>query len=109
MMVPPRDGSWRTLVLWSALFVIAGLRPLGAHHSFFGEFDRTQPMTVTGTVTRVEWRNPHIQFGLDVTDKKGRVTSWTFSGNAASARASSPGPGHTTVVIPASLRRAPNS
>jgi hypothetical protein len=55
----------------------------GAHHSFFGEFDRNQPLTVRGTVTRIEWTNPHIRFFVAVTGRRGVVT-WTFSGAAAS-------------------------
>jgi hypothetical protein len=57
--------------------------PVAAHHSFFGEFDIHQPITVTGVVTRVEWTNPHIRFYLEVKDRKGRVTNWTFLGAAA--------------------------
>ncbi|MEQ1907920.1 MAG: DUF6152 family protein [Vicinamibacterales bacterium] len=57
--------------------------PVAAHHSFFGEFDIHQPITVTGVVTKVEWTNPHIRFYLDVTDRKGQVTRWIFLGAAA--------------------------
>jgi hypothetical protein len=53
--------------------------PLHAHHSFAAEYDRSKPVNVTGTVTKVEWTNPHIWFYVDVKDEKGAVTSWGFS------------------------------
>jgi len=51
-----------------------------AHHSFSAEYDSNQPVKVTGTVTRVDWQNPHIWFFVDVKDEQGKVTSWGFSG-----------------------------
>jgi len=53
---------------------------LQAHHSFAAEYDSNQPVKVTGTVTRVDWQNPHIWFFVDVKDQQGKVTSWGFSG-----------------------------
>jgi hypothetical protein len=53
--------------------------PLAAHHSFAAEYDRSKPVSVTGTVTKVEWTNPHIWFYVDVKDEKGAVTNWAFS------------------------------
>src|SRR5262249_30537948 len=50
-----------------------------SHHSFAAEYDGTKPVNVTGTLTKVEWTNPHIWFYLDVKDQDGRVTSWAFS------------------------------
>src|SRR5678809_343691 len=66
-----------TAVFMCALFVYA--QPLAAHHSFLAEYDSTKPVSVTGTVTKVEWSNPHIWFYLDVKDEKGNVTNWGFS------------------------------
>jgi len=63
----------------AACALLAAL-PAAAHHSFATEFDRTKPVAVTGTVSKVEWRNPHIWFYVDVTDDRGRVTTWGFSG-----------------------------
>jgi hypothetical protein len=46
------------------------------HHSFSAEFDRDRPITLTGTVTKVEWTNPHARIYLDVTDAGGKVVNW---------------------------------
>ncbi len=49
-----------------------------AHHSFAAEFDRAMPITVTGTVTKVEWMNPHARFYIDAKDDAGKTVNWDF-------------------------------
>jgi hypothetical protein len=51
-----------------------------AHHSFAAEYDAKKPVTLTGTVTKVEWMNPHIFFYVDVKDSDGKVTNWRNEG-----------------------------
>ena len=54
-----------------------------AHHSMAAEFDTNKQITVTGTLTRVEWTNPHIYWYVDVkNDATGNVETWTFEGPA---------------------------
>ena len=48
--------------------------PSSAHHSFAAEYDAKKPTTLTGTVTKVEWTNPHVHFFLDVRDSSGAST-----------------------------------
>jgi hypothetical protein len=60
--------------------LLAAVAPVAAHHSFAAEYDNTQPVKVTGVLTRVEWTNPHIWFYLDVKDQRGSVANWGFSG-----------------------------
>jgi len=70
-----------------AVFLLAGLGlvsvPLFAHHAFEAEYDRNLPVTLKGTVTLMEWMNPHIYFFMDVADEaSGQVTNWAIEGGA---------------------------
>jgi hypothetical protein len=76
-----------TLAVTVSLVTVVLVGTPFAHHSFFGEFDIRQPLTVTGTVTRIEWANPHIHFVVDVSGRGGKVTTWTFSGDGATVLA----------------------
>src|SRR5213592_1170352 len=51
-----------------------------AHHSFAAEYDGNQPVTVSGTVAKIDWTNPHIHFYVDVKDASGAVIQWKFEG-----------------------------
>ena len=53
-----------------------------AHHSFAAEFDDTKPLKITGTLTKVEWQNPHIWYYVDVKNPDGTTTTWGVSGGA---------------------------
>ena len=47
-----------------------------AHHSFSAQFDAEKPFKMTGTLTKVVWRNPHAWFYIDVEDDDGNVVNW---------------------------------
>lgn len=52
--------------------------PLGAHHSFDAEYDRTKSRNFEGKVTKVEWMNPHARFYMDVKEADGKIVNWEF-------------------------------
>jgi DNA/RNA endonuclease YhcR with UshA esterase domain len=64
------------------LLLLLSTTPVAAHHSFVAEYDGSKPVKVSGTVTKVEWTNPHIWFYVDVKDESGTVSNWGFSGGA---------------------------
>ena len=66
----------------TALLMVALAASLLAHHSAIAEYDLAKAVKVSGTVTRVEWSNPHIWFYVDVKNPDGSVTNWGFSGGA---------------------------
>ena len=68
-----------TLFIVAAALAASAL-PLAAHHSFAAEYDSTKPVKITGTVTKVEWMNPHIYYYLDVKGNDGKVTNYAVEG-----------------------------
>ena len=76
----------KKLVLYvTAALVLSGAAlPTLGHHSFAAQYDRTKPVTLKGTVTKVEWMNPHIYFYIDVKDEAERTANWAVEGGAPS-------------------------
>jgi hypothetical protein len=56
--------------------------PLAAHHSFAAEFDAKQPVLFKGTVTKMEWINPHVWIHMNVTQPNGKTEAWMVEGGA---------------------------
>jgi Family of unknown function (DUF6152) len=73
----------RTLLLIA--LVGASSAQLVAHHSFAAEFDASKAIRITGTLTKVEWTNPHIYFYLDTKDEQGNAVRWTCESAAPGA------------------------
>ena len=64
--------------LVAGVVLLASAAPLLGHHSFAAEYDATKPVTLKGTVTKVEWTNPHARFYVDVKDDTGTVMNWNL-------------------------------
>jgi Family of unknown function (DUF6152) len=69
-------GAW---IVAGALLAAA---PAWAHHAFAAEFDVDKPVKLTGTLTKVEWVNPHAWLHIDVKSPDGQVTSWMIEGGS---------------------------
>jgi len=66
----------RQVVLVLSAGLLLATMPVLAHHSFKAEYDDDHPIMLSGTLTKVTWKNPHVLLYLDVKDDTGRVTSW---------------------------------
>jgi len=65
-------------MLAAGLGPLLAVTPLLAHHSFEAEYDRNKVIQVKGTVTSLNWMNPHARFYVDVVDESGKVSNWNF-------------------------------
>ena len=67
-----------TAILIGSFIAVGGAGPAAAHHSFAAEFDADSPIEITGTVTNVEWANPHTFFYIDVKNESGEYENWAL-------------------------------
>jgi hypothetical protein len=65
--------------------LLAAAAPAWAHHAFAAEFDAQKPVKLKGTVTLVEFINPHSWIHIDVKDADGKVTNWMVEGGSPNA------------------------
>lgn len=65
--------------------VLVATLPVLAHHPFSLEYDWTKPVTVTGSITKVEWGNPHSHIYVDAKDTDGSIKKWAFEMGSVSA------------------------
>jgi len=68
------------LSFWSSGLLMAGLMalPVMAHHSITAEFDTSKSFTVKGTITKIEWVNPHAYVYVDAKDENGNTVAYSF-------------------------------
>lgn len=67
----------RRLVILVTMLISFGI-PAWAHHSFSAVFDADSPIEASGTVTQVDWRNPHAWIYVDVAGDEGSAINWAF-------------------------------
>src|SRR6266404_1585989 len=60
------------------LFMSVAVVPVSAHHAFAAEFDANKQVKFEGTVTKMEWTNPHVWLYVDVKKPDGKVENWAF-------------------------------
>lgn len=70
----------RKILSLACLFAMASAVPAGAHHSFAAEFSADQSVNLVGTVTILEWVNPHAWIHIDVKRPDGKVETWKIEG-----------------------------
>src|SRR5689334_13379600 len=69
-------------VAGSIALIVVATAPIAAHHSFAAEFDAKQPVLFKGTVTKMEWINPHVWIHMNVTQPNGKTEPWMVEGGA---------------------------
>ena len=66
----------KALVTAVLALLMIGIGSAGAHHSVAGQFDNAKRTKITGTISKIDWINPHSYIYLDVKSDKGEVTTW---------------------------------
>jgi hypothetical protein len=72
-------------VLACGAVLLAASAPVRAHHAFAAEFDASKPVKLRGTVTKMDWINPHAWIHIEVKQPDGKVEAWMVEGGAPNA------------------------
>jgi hypothetical protein len=71
-------GYKRASLLLAVLVLLSAALPAFAHHSVTSEFNPNKEFVVKGTLTKLEWTNPHVYYSLETTDEDGKTVTYTF-------------------------------
>jgi Family of unknown function (DUF6152) len=87
LTIEKKEHSMRTIlaIVVTGVGLLVNSVPLRAHHAFAAEFDSTKPVKLRGTVTKMEWINPHAWIHIDVKDSDGKVVNWMIEGGSPNA------------------------
>ncbi len=69
----------------AALIAVAAVAQISAHHAFSAEFDQSKPVKVSGSISKLEWTNPHAWIFIDSKGTDGKVVTWRFEMGAPNA------------------------
>jgi uncharacterized protein DUF6152 len=72
-------------IVAAGIIALAGGARVAAHHAFAAEFDGSKPVTLKGTVTKMEWINPHAWLHVEVKGPDGKAVAWMIEGGAPNA------------------------
>ena len=75
----------RLFLAAAGVLILAAATPVAAHHAFAAEFDGSKRVTLKGTVTKMEWINPHAWLHMEVKGPDGKVVAWAIEGGAPNA------------------------
>ena len=70
----------KSTILASIALILIAVASTWAHHNMSAVFDFNQRVTETGTLTEIDWRNPHVHFLVDVAGDQEQVETWSFEG-----------------------------
>ncbi len=77
--------KWTVSLAGMAAGLLLAALPVLAHHSFAAEFDANKPVTLKGTLSKMEWINPHGWLHMDVKGPDGKVETWAIEAGAPNA------------------------
>ena len=75
----------RLFLAAAGVLLLAAAAPVVAHHAFAAEFDGAKPVTLKGTVIKMEWVNPHAWLHMEVKGPDGKAVAWAVEGGAPNA------------------------